>query len=542
MSSPTVITTSSGLSSDPETTPIEVRERAATLGIFSLVLAIGAYILAILGVLWFAFRLTHNHLVYALDDTYIHMAIAKNLAAHGTFGVTSHEFSASSSSIIWPFLLAVPYKIFGPAVVTPLLAQIVFGVALLWLCWRTLRDAGGCSDWYAASVLVALMFVLPMPALTYVGMEHLLHALVTIWVATLSVQYLHRKHGGILTLLLSAALLCSVRYEGAFLIAAVALLFARNKRFSEAVAVSISGAVPIVLFGLYSRSHGAFFLPNSLILKGRPLNLDTILRLFSLPKDSPEMFALVIAALLLLAFGTTISPMNRDFLKLFCVTALIHHLAANYGWFYRYEAYLVGFGLIAVATASYEILHIHKRRIWVYVALAGLFTPLIVRGVTSIASTPSAMADIYHQHIQMARFFSFYYPGKPIVLNDIGAVSFYADPRLTDIFGLGSTEVTRIKAANLASQADAAQQVLRVVTNNRVEVAAIYDDVFGLQEGVAPPGWVKVGEWNVPGTPVLIGRRVSFYGIGYENAERLRADLAEFHSLLPIELQRYAIP
>jgi hypothetical protein len=36
--------------------------------------------------------------IYALDDSYIHLAIAKNLTRYGVWGLTPHEFASSSSS------------------------------------------------------------------------------------------------------------------------------------------------------------------------------------------------------------------------------------------------------------------------------------------------------------------------------------------------------------------------------------------------------------------------------------------------------------
>src|SRR5579863_5573742 len=59
-------------------------------------------------------RADNGHFVYVVDDPYIHMAIAKNLAAHGVWGVTPYQFSSSSSSIIWPLLLSSIYRLFGP--------------------------------------------------------------------------------------------------------------------------------------------------------------------------------------------------------------------------------------------------------------------------------------------------------------------------------------------------------------------------------------------------------------------------------------------
>ncbi|RYD65846.1 MAG: hypothetical protein EOP83_06450, partial [Verrucomicrobiaceae bacterium] len=51
---------------------------------------------------------------YTLDDPYIHGAIARNIAEHGSFGIIPGEFAGASSSILWTVLLAVAYLFFGP--------------------------------------------------------------------------------------------------------------------------------------------------------------------------------------------------------------------------------------------------------------------------------------------------------------------------------------------------------------------------------------------------------------------------------------------
>ncbi|MBV9265810.1 MAG: hypothetical protein JO061_06550, partial [Acidobacteriaceae bacterium] len=61
--------------------------------------------------------------IYCLDDTYIHLAIVKNLLLAGTFGVIPHHFAALSSSVIWPFALAAFSAIAGIHSVIPFVAD-----------------------------------------------------------------------------------------------------------------------------------------------------------------------------------------------------------------------------------------------------------------------------------------------------------------------------------------------------------------------------------------------------------------------------------
>ena len=64
-----------------------------------------------------------GHVVYAQDDPYIHMAVAKNFSSAGIFGVTRYGFTASSSSPLWTLLLSLLFKACGPREIHPPLPQ-----------------------------------------------------------------------------------------------------------------------------------------------------------------------------------------------------------------------------------------------------------------------------------------------------------------------------------------------------------------------------------------------------------------------------------
>ena len=78
-------------------------------------------------------RLNQGFFTYILDDAYIHLALAENIAK-GTYGVNPGEFAATSSSILWPFLLT-PFARFELA---PLILNLLTGICFLVVCSRIL--------------------------------------------------------------------------------------------------------------------------------------------------------------------------------------------------------------------------------------------------------------------------------------------------------------------------------------------------------------------------------------------------------------------
>src|SRR3990167_1515585 len=71
----------------------------------------------------------HGHLIYAFDDPYIHMTMAKTFTQHGVWGISRYEFSSSSSSLLWTLMLSIVYFLFGVNELTPLILNILFATA-----------------------------------------------------------------------------------------------------------------------------------------------------------------------------------------------------------------------------------------------------------------------------------------------------------------------------------------------------------------------------------------------------------------------------
>lgn len=81
--------------------------------LYPLVLSSLAYLLLALWCLRKILDGTAGTQVFLLDDPYIHASMARNLLIHGTLSVSPSGFSSSSSSIVWPFLVAFCFAIFG---------------------------------------------------------------------------------------------------------------------------------------------------------------------------------------------------------------------------------------------------------------------------------------------------------------------------------------------------------------------------------------------------------------------------------------------
>src|SRR5437016_5791915 len=97
--------------------------------------AIGLLWVSVAALLVISVHQNNGRMVYALDDAYIHMAMAKNFAQHGIWGVTSHGFSSSSSSLLWTSLLALCYFVFGVQDYTLLVLNVVLSCAVLFLAY-----------------------------------------------------------------------------------------------------------------------------------------------------------------------------------------------------------------------------------------------------------------------------------------------------------------------------------------------------------------------------------------------------------------------
>ena len=191
-------------------------------------------------------------LVYALDDPYIHMSMARTFASHGVWGITPERFTSSTSSPGWVLLLAGLYAVAGADDIVPLALNILAALAALILTVRVLMRGGTFPAIPAAVTAVALFLLVPLPPLIMTGQEHILHCWLALLYAHLAAGWLarHEQHQPtlrrqIVALTVLAAVLPMVRYESLFIVAAFSLLFLLRRQWLPAFLLPAASAVSV---------------------------------------------------------------------------------------------------------------------------------------------------------------------------------------------------------------------------------------------------------------------------------------------------------
>lgn len=512
--------------------------------------------LAVAAVWLASLRENGGHFVYALDDAYIHMAMAKNFARSGTWGVTRYEFSSSTSSLLWTLLLSACDLLFGTRDTTPLILNLLFSTLLLAAVYLVLLRRARIHATKRFLLLAASLFLTPLLPLIFSGMEHTAQILIDLAFVYLSARVLAREGFALndvrsVCLLALAPLVTMVRYEGLFLIAVACVMFLlRRGRLVYALLMGALAVAPLLVYGVVSVEHGAFWLPNSVLLKGTsPAQGYTVLLKHAILQIKLAPHLLMLLLLALGCYGLRRRRLARKWeegqllLLIFMAATVLHITFASVGWFYRYEAYLVAMGLlingalllreVGPSRASFDMGAERARgpepaRSLLLALFVVCALWLGYRGLGAAVETPRAMTNIYEQQYQMAAFLRDYYQGAAVAANDIGAINYFADIRCLDLWGLGSADVAR---ARLARRFDTAK-ILELGGARRISIAIIYSGWFEEFGGV-PPEWLKVGQWRNLDCVVCGNDTVSFYAADPSEAEPLKRNLKAFSARLP---------
>jgi hypothetical protein len=496
-------------------------------------------------------RVTDGIAIYPLDDAYIQAAMGKNLALYHSYGISPGVFGAASSSVIWPFLLAITYKVFGIQIWVPLLWNILLAVLLIFAVDCIIRRfIPDLSQVARAVFLIAFVLLTSLPTITFVAMEHILQALTTLLFIFFAGQSLASAAPGPAqkrysdTWLFAAAFCTTLsRFEGGFAIAVVFILFAVRRRFATAFGVAVSGALPLIAFALFSIRHGGHALPNSLLMKaaGNKAVAHRIILFSGNGLLSPYsrhqgLAAVFLVAVLLLGAGLlkkiALPTALKFSLGIYAAAVILHCQLARLGLLGRYEFYLITVGAVLCGSALLSVFRLGKTRdIWVCSGVATLLVvALLPRALDEWGETIHSSQATFSDAVQDARFLHTYYNDASIVANDVGAISYFTNVQCLDLAALGSDEVADLVLDGNLTRATVAQ----AARNHHARIALVFKSrLFSStsEPDIIPQDWIEEGHIAYPDVPDL--NATYFMAIDPVEAAPLRQHMLEFFPQLP---------
>ncbi|WP_126653330.1 hypothetical protein [Chryseobacterium aureum] len=473
---------------------------------------------------------------YPVDDVYIHLEVAKNIADTFLFSINSHSFDPASSSLLNSLLLSLLIKTFGDSSYYPLFINFTFGVL---------------TSFYAAHFVFlqygkkfALFFALLLQPLAMVylssilGMEHTLH----IFLIVLFFIFYHRFASGNVkdfsNVLTVVFFLGAVRFESVFLVSAVAFVFILQKKFKQGLLMGIAGFSPIIIYGIYSLLMGGLFFPNSVLVKSN-FHVSDVEGFITILKNrflSMDYIKYLLPFSLFYGVYVFSRYRNLKFQNILEREALpIIILLTSYGQLifgimtFRYENYLmIAYLFILIKICDYYLKtsgsSVPKLSAALFTGYSVVFGLFKVYWYHPVLYTDSK--NLYYNQYKLAQFLKKYYNSETVVANDIGAITYFTDIEVLDMYGLGSTEVAQYKYKN-SGENDFSSFMGELSTRKNARIAAIYPEWFA---GQIPKNWILVGKWKMSDFRNPNIRYVNFYAVTKNDIPYLRKSLKAFES------------
>ncbi|MFX1472708.1 MAG: hypothetical protein ACFFBM_09415 [Promethearchaeota archaeon] len=516
---------------------MEVKHLPLVIALSCLWISLFALFVAILA-------MNSGHMIYTIDDIYIHLAISRNLNEFSVFGVTRYEFSSSSSSPLWDLIISAGFLLVGVNDMLPLALNAILASIAVVTVYVLLKDTD-MSPRYITGVLLSFVFFTSLPGLVFTGMEHILQIILSLIFVVLSSRVLSgdvRFGKESFLLFIVTPFVSAIRFESIFLVIPVVVLFLMKREWTHALIVLGMTAVPWIVYGIVSVQNGWLFLPNSLIVKG----IDAVhygigwflVRGIANLVISPYLLGLLIASVKLSRFQEQGFWHSDNVMMLIFVSACLMHLQfGSIGWFFRYEAYLVALGVFTVAVRGRRFLSglnigslsastmqtgPKRTRLYAYGLIILFIAPLLARGALCIAWTPIASNNIYNQHYQIALFLDRFYTGETVMMNDIGCANFLSDIVCIDKWGIGTLDI----GTSWLDGSISVDTIRIAAANHGVEIAIIYID------GLVPEEWEIVGYWTIRNNVAAYNSTVAFLAVMPSERDRLIANLIQFSSVL----------
>ncbi len=474
--------------------------------------------------------------VYTIDDPYIHLALAENIV-NGHYGINSGEVSAPSSSIMWPFILAI----FGAHVYSPLYLNIFFATASVYVLTVFLNRVIQLNSFRLKSLFVSILVILLILStnavgLIFIGMEHSFQVLMVLLIAHGLIIEIETKE--VKSWLIAAITIAPlIRYEClAISIPAILFLFSRGHYkqvlISSVLITTLLGSFSVFLMSLELGSFPSSVEAKSNIVQGGGL-FSSVLWNFLFSMHYRPGIVLGGTALFLLHYYFYGRDIDKKKLSVISILAImLQYAAGSYGGYNRYEIYILAFIiLIAIYIYASQIVSLINNardkfatffKVLIFTTGAAfIMSPVYIYDQFTLAF---ASNNIYQQQYQMHRFATEFY-NKPIAVNDLGYVSFNNDNYVLDLWGLGSHEALKLRLTR-----DNPEWMHNLCNTKNVELVMIYDWWFPER----PNEWIEIGILNLGIRAITPSDdKVHFFATNEEAYYEIVEKLSRFIETLP---------
>ncbi|HOB75235.1 MAG TPA: hypothetical protein PKG54_12010 [Phycisphaerae bacterium] len=474
------------VSSGPSTLPPRLpmgRVRAAALGAMLIVLAVSLVQIMRADRICSALagpppgQKVHEF-TYATDEAYMHLALARRMALvppSSDQPWPGASALAESPSPAWTLLLAGIIRLTGgeavpadPSVhprielLAPLIINLAMAGLVVMLVGHALRfDVRRSSGLFARLLVVAACMAIPLLVLT--GTEHLAHAFVLLLAISVGVELIEREHVAAWRLLASMlwmALAVGLRYESLAVAAALVFWAWIRRRLHRAVMLALAGIGAAAGIGVYLGTHGQSWVPLPVSMRladgfgplaeWGPPAVDRVVA--NLREDLfPSALVLITAAMLWARREQQSSPDAEDrirvgWLFVFLVVGVVQLLITPGGEHFRYTAYLVPIGAVAILRA----LASRPGAKWAPSGPVGLryavmavfcLVPLVVAAVPAVRAgwfAPGACRKVFVVNRKMAAFVRSCVSEPVIAGNEAGVLRYETNAQVLDLSVLGA--------------------------------------------------------------------------------------------------------
>ena len=487
-----------------------------------------------------------GHFSYTLDAPYTQMAMAEQIA-RGTYGLNAGEPSSPSSSIIYPFLLAL-LSFLPLGQFSALLVCLAATLAAAVLMYAVAEEIGLEVDRLTTLQLVAITATLTLAfnfvGLAFAGLEHSLHVTLTV-ISLLGLLRFVRTRQADWWWLAAITLLPLLRFEAAAALAADMLVLIAFGKWRHAAIIGAVGVVLVGGFMLFLHSLGLPWLPSSVLHRSEVAStgigmgdsgaIGFVKAVYGAYRGNLMAYGgthialLIVLGLWGLARGPVPSRLGeRVWAKpaavgFFIVVALAQLTGGSLSSFSRYEIYVLALGFCAVLVAWQPEINAGLRRLdarrcaGFCLAMLFLFSGYVFRTVDAVA----AAGNVHDQQYQMHRFVNDHWR-RPFAANHLGYVNYQVPYYMLDLSGLANEEARK--------GGSGPGWVERLAAKHDVGLAMLYD----VAPPVPPAGWQPIAQLKLRGRLVTVrGPVVTFYATRPEEAEPIRAALRALAPELP---------